>query len=409
MRENDQMTGRPLDGMRVLDLTSVIMGPYAAQMLGDLGADVIKVEPPSGDSTRNTGPAVEQGMAALFLGVNRNKRGIVLDLKQAADRDALLSLVDTADVFLHNMRPQAIDRLGLSSSVVRGRNPRLVYAGLHGFGSNGPYSAWPAYDDTIQGLSGMAALCQKQTGEPRYFPTIAADKTSGLFAVVGILAALTARGTTGVGAHVEVPMFEAMVAYNLVEHLYGQHFDPPLAGAGYPRVLAEWRRPYRTLDGHICLMPYTDRHWRTFFTEVGKPELAGDIRFASIAMRTQNIDALYALAGEQIATRSTADWLETCGRLEIPATQVTAIEDLIHDNHLRATGFFAKIDDEEMGNLRFPGVPLTFDGVRPGITLPPRLGEHTHEILAQVGIERMGLAAIDERVGHAAMSPGGPV
>ncbi|MEW6125169.1 MAG: CoA transferase [Pseudomonadota bacterium] len=376
----------PLSGIRVLDLTAVVMGPYAGQMLGDLGADVIKVEPPEGDSTRQTGPAAEGGMAALFLGVNRNKRSIVLNLKRPEARAALLALVDGADVFMHSMRPQKLAALGITPEALLARNPRLVYAGLHGFGIDGPYGGRPAYDDTVQGMSGLAAITQAQTGEARYFPTIAADKTSGLFAVNGIMAALLRRERTGQGGFVEIPMFESMVAFNLVEHFYGHHFDPPRGGLGYPRVLAEWRRPYRTLDGHICMMPYTNQHWRAFFAEVGQPELADDPRFADIAARTRNIEALYEVAGRHMAERTTAAWVEASARLQIPSAPMASLDEVVADEHLRATGFFATREDPAMGTLRFPGVPLKFDGARPDIALPPRLGEHTRAVLAEAGL-----------------------
>lgn len=392
-------SGRPLEGIRVLDLSAVVMGPYAGQMLGDLGADVIKVEPPEGDSTRRTGPRAEEGMAALFLGVNRNKRSIVLDLKRPEGRAALLALVDQADVFIHSMRPQKLDALGIAPHALLARNPRLVYAGLYGFGEAGPYAGRPAYDDTIQGMAGFAALTALQGGEPRYFPTIAADKISGLFAANAVLAALLQRAHTGRGMEVEVPMFESMVAFNLVEHMYGRHFDPPRGSLGYPRVLAEWRRPYRTRDGHVCLMPYTDQHWRAFFTEVGEPALADDARFSDIGARTRNIDALYAAAGAHIALRSTAEWLEASARLEIPAAPVARLEDIVDDPHLRATGFFATLDDPAMGRIVFPGVPFRFDRERPAVAQPPRLGEHTRDVLAEAGLDADAIEAVIEARG----------
>jgi crotonobetainyl-CoA:carnitine CoA-transferase CaiB-like acyl-CoA transferase len=377
----------PLHGIRVVDLSAVVMGPYASQLLGDLGADVIKIEPPSGDSTRYTGPAPEPGMAALFFGMNRNKRSVTLDLKTETGRVALHALIGTADIFMHSMRPQKLGALGLEPDELLAAHPRLIYAGLHGFGEDGPYGGKPAYDDIIQGMSGLSALCAEQSGTQRYLPTIAADKTSGLFAAQAILAALVQRSITGAGGFVEIPMFEVMTAFNLVEHMYGAHFEPPLADMGYPRVLAEWRRPYRTRDGHVCLMPYTDVHWRVFFAEAGAPELALDPRFSDIAARTRHIGALYELAAGLIAERTTAEWLALCERLEIPAARVAELADLRVDPHLEATGFFARIDDEEMGQLIFPGVPIKFDRARQAIARPPRLGEHTREVLEEIGID----------------------
>jgi len=376
----------PLNGIRLLDLSTVVFGPYASQMLADYGADVIKIEAPEGDSTRKTGPTTEPGMSAIFLGVNRGKRSVVLDLKTAPAREALLKLVDTADVLMHSIRPQKLAAIGLDPETLRARNPRLIYVGLHGFAEDGPYGGMPAYDDIIQGMSGSAALMERQTGTPQYFPTIAGDKTCGLVAGQAILAALFQRERTGKGAYVEVPMFESMVAFNLVEHFYGQHFEPPLADAGYPRVLNRWRRPYQTMDGFICAMPYTDLHWQRFFTEAGRPDLAGDERFMNITTRTRHIEALYAIAADVIASRKTADWLDTFGRLEIPAAHMRRLEELGQDEHLRQTGFFQTVDDPRMGRLVFPGVPVKFDGARPPVRMAPRLGEHTAEVLAEIGL-----------------------
>lgn len=378
----------PLDGIRVLDLSTVVLGPYASQVLAEYGADVIKIETPEGDSTRRTGPSTEVGMGAIFLGVNRGKRSIVLDLKTAEDREALLRLVDTADVLMHSIRPQKLQAIGLDPDTLRARNPRLVYVGLHGFVQDGPYGGRPAYDDIIQGMSGCAALMELQTGTPQYFPTIAADKTTGLVAANAILAAIVMRERTGQGSYVEVPMLESMVAFNLVEHFYGQHFEPPLAAAGYPRLLNPWRRPYRTTDGYVCAMPYTDAHWQRFFIEAGAPELATDKRFKDISARTLNIEKLYELAAQIISGRSTQAWLETFSQLEIPASTMNRLEDLQQDEHLRATGFFETIHDPAMGELRFPGVPVKFNHSRPPVAMPPRLGQHTDEILAEIGLSK---------------------
>ncbi|MDB5885846.1 MAG: L-carnitine dehydratase/bile acid-inducible protein [Polaromonas sp.] len=377
----------PLNGVRILDLSTVVLGPYASQILADYGADVIKIEAPEGDSTRRTGPSTEDGMGAIFLGVNRGKRSIVLDLKTPHGQEALLKLVDTADVLMHSIRPQKLAQIGLDPVTLRARNPRLVYVGLHGFAQDGPYGGMPAYDDIIQGMSGCAALMEKQTGTPQYYPTIAADKTSGLVAAHAILAALFMRERTGEGSYVEVPMLESMVAFNLVEHFYGQHFEPPLAGPGYPRLLNPWRRPYRTTDGHLCAMPYTDAHWCRFFIEAGAPELALDDRFTNISARTRNIEKLYELAAQFIAGRSTATWLEIFNRLEIPASRMHRLEDLQQDEHLSATGFFETLHDPAMGTLRFPGVPVKFDHVRPPVRMAPRLGEHTDQLLAELGMK----------------------
>lgn len=375
----------PLEGIRILDLSTVVLGPYASQILAEYGADVIKIETPQGDSTRYTGPSTEHGMGAIFLGANRGKRSVVLDLKLASAREALLQLVDTADVLMHSIRPQKLAAIGLDPEALRSRNPRLVFVGLHGFAEAGPYGGKPAYDDIIQGLSGCAGLMERQTGSAQYYPTIAADKITGLVAAHAILAALVGRERSGCGTTVEVPMLESMVAFNLVEHQYGQHFEPPLADAGYPRLLNPWRKPFKTLDGHICAMPYTDAHWQRFFIEAGRADLAADPRFATITDRTAHIEALYQLADGILTTRSTAEWLTVCERLEIPASRMNRLEDLAQDEHLQATAFFETIEDAAMGSLRFPGAPVRLNGQKLPLRMPPRLGQHTAEVLAEIG------------------------
>ena len=380
------MSQLPLQGIRIVDASVVVMGPYASQWLADLGAEVIKVESPEGDSTRYTGPGHENGMSALFLGVNRNKKSVVIDLKNPEGPAALRQLIATADVFMHSMRPQKLGAVGLDPEALLAAFPKLVFAGLHGFTASGPYGGKPAYDDIIQGLSGSAALMEQQSGVARYFPCIAADKTSGLVAAMAIMAGLMKRQATGVGGMVEVPMFETMVAFNLVENFYGEHFEPPLSAPGYPRVLADWRRPYRTSDGYVCMMPYTNAHWQKFFQGVGQPELASDARFTSMPARTQHIEALYEITGHIVAQHDTAHWLALCERLEIPAARMNTLADLKTDPHLQATQFFAGLDDPAMGALRFPGVPVLFDGERPPVNSVPRLGEHTHDVFAQAGV-----------------------
>jgi crotonobetainyl-CoA:carnitine CoA-transferase CaiB-like acyl-CoA transferase len=377
---------RPLEGVKVLELGNMLMAPYAGQWLGDLGADVVKIEPPEGDTTRRIGPRTEPDMAAIYLGLNRNKRSVVLNLKTPEGRAALLALADRSDILLHNNRPQKMKALGLDPEALLARNPRLVYACLHGFGEAGPYGGKPAYDDIIQGLCGLADLVGRRTGDPGYLPTVAADKNSGLVAVIAILAALSQRDRTGQGSYVEVPMFETMVAYTAVEHLYGRHFEPPLGPAHYPRAMTPERRPYATADGYICAMPYTDQHWASLFEAGGRPELARDPRFCGIAARTEHIGELYAILGEILRTRATAEWIETLERLEVPCAPVKSLDDLIDDPHLAAVGFFTELKSDTGPAIRLPGVPVLFDGARPPVERPPRLGEHTREVLAEAGL-----------------------
>jgi crotonobetainyl-CoA:carnitine CoA-transferase CaiB-like acyl-CoA transferase len=380
------MTG-PLAGIRVLDLTSVVLGPLATQTMGDMGADIVKIEGPAGDTTRYTGPKRSADMSALYMGLNRNKRSLVLDLKQDAARDALWRLIDTADVFLHSIRPQAMERLGFCHDAVLARNPRIVYAGIHGFRMDGPYAGRPAYDDVIQGLSGSADLMARLVGEPRYMPTIMADKTCGLVAVNAVLAALLERERSGRGQFVEIPMFETMVAFNMADHIFGYTFDPPEGPMGYSRVLTPSRRPYKTTDGYICLLAYTDIQWVRFWEEVGRPELKDDPRFESLASRADNIEAVYSLAAEFIAMRSTADWLEVLPQLEIPCGEIVALEDIPNDPHLQAVGFFRKETHPTEGAITVPDTPVQFSRTPASIDrLQPKLGEHSAEILREAGI-----------------------
>jgi crotonobetainyl-CoA:carnitine CoA-transferase CaiB-like acyl-CoA transferase len=326
-------------------------------------------------------------MASLFLGANRNKRSIVLDLKAPAAREVLLRLTDTADVFVHNIRPQKLARLGLGPDALMARQPRLIYAAIHGWRQDGPYGGRPAYDDIIQGFVGVAGLMETLTGEPRYMPTILADKTCGLMAAQAILAALFHRQNTGRGQVVEIPMFETMVSYLMIEHLYGATFVPAEGDMGYVRVLAPWRRPYRTADGRICMLAYTDRQWRRFWQAVGRPEMMNDPRFADLAARTRHIDDVYRLAGEALATRTTAEWLALLDEIEIPAGPVNALADLPDDPHLRAIGFFRHVSHPTEGAIVMPDIPLRFSDSPAEISrLPPRLGEQGREILGELGL-----------------------
>jgi crotonobetainyl-CoA:carnitine CoA-transferase CaiB-like acyl-CoA transferase len=397
----------PLRGVRVLDLTSVVLGPYATQMLGDLGADIIKIESPEGDTTRYTGPRISADMASLFMGINRNKRSIVLDLKQKAAQDAMLRLVDRADVFVHNIRPQKLAGLGLGSDELIKRNPRLIYAGIHGWREDGPYSGRPAYDDIIQGMCGIAGLMDQLTGEPRYAPTILCDKTCGLVASQAILAALYHREQTGRGQFVEIPMFETMVSFVMVEHLHGRTFVPERGELGYARVLAPWRRPYRTADGYVCMLAYTDAQWRRFWAEVGQPDMMKDPRFVDMAARSRNIDEVYRLAGEQLTSRTTKVWIEVFDRLEIPAGPVNSLEQVMDDPHLEALGFLRRMKHPTEGETVLPDVPVRFaDSPATIDRLPPRLGEHGREILGEIGMRpdeidnlaRSGAVVLKEKV-----------
>ena len=376
----------PLAGIRVLDATSVVLGPLAGQMLGDLGADVVKIEPPEGDTTRQLGPARHVGMAALFLGCNRNKRSLVLDLKRPEGRVALLRLAGTADVFMHNLRPAATKKLGLEYEAFHTVNPRMVYCATYGFRAAGPYGNKPAYDDIIQAAAGLTSLQTPLTGEPRYLPTIVADKTSGMAVAFAVLAALIHRDRTGGGQAIEVPMFETLVSFVMVEHLYGETFVPPAEPAGYKRILNRYRRPFATKDGYLAVLPYTDANWRAFFELTGRSDLLVDPRFTTLASRLANIETLYGELAKIVATRTSAEWLADLDRANIPAMVVNTLETLLHDPQLEATGFWKVVEHPSEGTIRMPDVPATFGATPAGIhRLPPRLGEHTREVLTDAG------------------------
>ena len=387
----------PLAGVRIVDLTSVLMGPYATQILGDYGADVIKVEAPGGDGVRGIGPARHPGMGGPFLQVNRNKRSIVLDLKQAGGREVLLKLAATADVLLYNVRPQAMARLGLAYEQVRAVKPDIIYAGLYGYGQSGPYAAKPAYDDLIQGATGLAALSVRAGSDrPRYVPSPIADRFVGVVAVGAVAAALFHRQRTGEGQSIEIPMFETMAQLVLADHMYGHGFVPPLGGTGYPRVLDEHRRPYRTRDGHVCVLVYNDKQWRAFFELIGRPEVMdSDARFSTIGKRTENISALYAMVAEIMATRTTAEWLEALDAVDIPVMPMHTVESLMDDPQLRAVGFLQTIEHPTEGPIVQLAVPSTWSRTQPAVRRQaPRVGEHGREILEELGYAPAAIDAL---------------
>ncbi|WP_339712671.1 CoA transferase [uncultured Sneathiella sp.] len=377
----------PLTGLRVVDLTSVLLGPYAAQILGDMGADVIKVEGPEGDTTRDLGPRRSPGMAAIYLNANRNKRALCMDLKSAEGHAAFLKLVKTADIFLHNMRPSAIKRLALTYEDLRKVNPNLIYCGAYGFDQDGPYADKPAYDDMIQGVSGLAASQSQLMGRPGYMPTVIADKATALTSVYAITMALYHRERTGEGQEVKIPMFETMVQFHMLEHLYGGNFEPPIGPVGYPRALSPNRHPYKTKDGMIGVLPYVDKQWRAFFEMAGRPELMDDPRFCNIAARLDNIDAAYQVLGDIIETRTSAEWLRDLDAASIPAVPINTPQDLLEDEHLKATGFWQTMEHPSEGTLNYPGIPTEFSA-SPGRVRrhAPQLGEHNREILLEIGM-----------------------
>jgi crotonobetainyl-CoA:carnitine CoA-transferase CaiB-like acyl-CoA transferase len=376
----------PLAGVRVVDLTVAVLGPVATQILGDLGAEIIKVEAPEGDMMRSIGPMRNPGMAAYFLNINRNKKSVVLDLKKPAAQAALLRLAATADVLVHNMRPGAARRNGIGYDAVARANPRIVYASASGWRPGHPHGDRAAFDDVIQGESGFAALNKDADESPRYAPMVICDKITGyvLASMVGM--ALYAREKTGKGQEIHVPMVDTMAAFNLVDHLWHGVFGEPEKGLGYPRMLTPHRRPYATTDGHICLLATTDRQWRNLFGAVGAPELADDPRFDTIAHRTANINELYTWLAGVMKTRSTADWRTRLDAADVPNGGVNDLMGVVRDPYLHDAGFFQPLDHPSEGRLTTMPFPVSFSETAPDQNLPPaRLGEHTETVLTELG------------------------
>lgn len=374
----------PLKGVKVIDLTSVLMGPFATQYLGDFGADVIKIEPPAGDLVRNVGPSRSQSMGPLFLNSNRSKRSMVLNLKAPEGRALLLELCKDADVLVYNVRPAAMNRLGLSWDDVRAVNPRLIYAGLFGYGQNGRYAGRPAYDDLIQGGSTLSHLFRLSgSEEPRYVPAAIADRVVGLTALSGILAALIERSQSGQGQRVDVPMFETMVNFILSDHLGGLTFDPPLDQGGYARQLASNRRPLRTADGYICVLLYTDDHWRRFLSAIEQDGLMEtDSRFATFRSRMEHVADVYGWLGEIFQTRTSGEWIDLLDAADIPVIAMHTFETVLRDPHLADTGFFSRVEHPTEGSTITMANPVQMSASPVEITrLAPGLGEHTVEVL----------------------------
>ena len=383
MSEKPKHSG-PLVGIRVVDLTSMVFGPYATQIMADMGADVIKVETPDGDNTRyiNAGPA--PGLGGVFVNVNRGKRSVVLDLKSEPGRAALRRLVAGADVFIHSMRGKAIARLGFDYAAVKAIKPDIVYTNCYGYSRRGPDADRPAYDDTIQAECGIPHLQGLMTGKPDFMATIIADKVAGLTALYATMMALFHRERTGEGQEVEVGMFETMASFMLLEHASGALFEPPLGPAHYHRVVARNRKPYATKDGHIAALIYNDKHWHAFVGAV-KPEW-NCAAFDRLEGRAKQIDTVYGLLGETFATRTTQEWLDLLAELHIPASPLRTTDELFDNEHLNAVGFFEKVETPH-GTMRFPGVPTWFSQTPGKVAGPcPSLGENTAEVLAELGL-----------------------
>jgi len=387
----------PLEGILVVDMTSVVVGPLATQVLGDYGADVIKIEaPPGGDIARTlAGRARTPLMSGKFLHLNRNKRSLVLDLKQPAALDALKRLLGKADVLVWNVRPPAMARLGLSYDAVRAVNPRIIYVGMFGFGQDGRYRDKPAYDSIIQGSAGIAALNHMATGEPRYLPMVMADRSCGLIATQMILMALLNRERTGEGASIEIPMFENMAKYVLEEHMYLKTFEPPLGDVGDPRLIDPNAKPLQTRDSWICISANTNAQAFALFDAIGRPELKTDPRFDSVAARFRNVKDYFAIRAEGLKQKTTAEWIEILDRADVPAMPFHTLDSLMADPHLADAGFFQMLDHPTEGpvrNMRLPN--RTSFAARTPVAPAPKIGQHSVEVLREAGLAQTEIEAL---------------
>lgn len=385
----------PLSGIRILDLTAVVLGPLATQILGDYGAEIVKVEGPRGDMMRANGVSLHPGMSSIFLALNRNKRSLCLDLAAEEGKAVLRRLIPTCDVLVHNMRVEAITRLGFGYEAVKALHPGIVYVAATGFDEDGPDAGKPAFDDIIQAGSGLVSVASTGRETPDYVPTLVADKTAGLALVNAVLAALVHKLRTGEGQAVEMPMLETLAAFVLVEHLGGLSFDPAPQGAGYARLLAGGRKPAPTKDGHIAMLPYTAEHWAAFYKAAGREDLADKLGVHDGERRNANIRALYATMGEITCTRTTAEWMAICAEIDVPATPIYALDDLPEHPQLKAVGLFEAHDHPSEGRMRVVRPTTKFAATPAAIRSPaPWLGQHSAQVLAEAGFTPAEIAAL---------------
>ena len=386
----------PLQGVRVVDLTTVMLGPFCTQILGEMGAEIIKIETPEGDINRWTGESRSPGMSTGQLIKGRNKRSIILDLKVKKVRKVFEKLIQTADVFVHNIRPKAAKRLAIDYETIAELNPSIIYASATGFGETGPFADKPAYDDLIQGASGIASLFGKVTGTPRYVPSVMADKTTGLFLSNYISMALFHRERTGEGQKLHVPMYESFAAFVVSEHMQGQTFVPPTGPAGYTRMLTAHRKPYETKDGFICVVPYTQKHWVNFLTLTGRADLIKDPRFSNQTERTKNIDTLYEIVSDNMKSRSTNEWIIALSDADIPAGPMNSPEDLFECPHLKAVDMFPEIEHPTEGRIKHIKVPAAFSKTPGGLYHhSEKLGASTNAVLNELGFSDIEITELE--------------
>lgn len=388
-----------LEGVKVVEIGHILMAPYATQFLGDFGADVVKVEALEGDYYRNLGLGQRPGMTAQWMSVNRNKRSISLDLKDAQARETLNALLREADIVVHNMRVKAIERLGLGYEAVKAVNPKAVYCAAIGFGQDGPYADYPAFDDIIQAYSGLASVNGVATGRPTFLPLSIVDKVVALMLGQAMLAGLHRQRATGRGCYIETPMFEAAVTVVLNQHLNGHAFEPPAAGLGYKRVMSPYRQPAQTQDGYIVHGVYKYEHWERFLAETGRQDVLDGPLMADQHAMANNIAGLYEVAAKEILpTRTTAEWRALFDRLDIPCAPVLGMDDLLADPHLQAVKLFQEYDHPTRGRLRHMRAPFAVRDVELASDRhPPEIGEHSVEVLREIGISEDQIAAMRER------------
>ena len=376
----------PLSHLRILDLSSVVMGPYCTMLLGDMGADVIKIEKSSGDITRYVGPSRNDGMGSNFLNLNRNKRSMTLDLKSEKGHKILLELVKNSDVIIHSFRAQTMQKLGLSYEDVSAENKKIIYCGMYGYSQKGPYGPLPAYDDIIQAGSGVASAQGEMTGEPQYVSSLLADKTTGLIGLSTILSALLYRVETGIGQEIEVPMYESMVSYTMIEHMYGETFSPPIGNSFYSRATSPYRKPYKTSDGYLGVLIYNDKQWASFLNITDHQHLLEDERFKNMNTRSKNTDYIYQLVEQIMSTKKTTEWVEVFKKGDIPFMPINYPKDLFHDPHLQYINFFEKVNHPTEGEIRDIKFPVNFSKTPSKVKrLAPTLGEHNKETLGEIG------------------------
>lgn len=376
----------PLAGYRIIDLSSVLMGPFASTIMGDLGADVIKVESPEGDTSRNVGSGRRPGMPPVFLHANRSKRSLSVNLKTRQGIEIMKKLVPTADVVLSNLRPDTLKKLGLAYDDLVKLKDDIIYCGTYGYGSGGPYEGLPAYDDLIQGAVGIPWLLSRDGSLPKYMPLTLADRVTALTAVYSIVAALLHKERTGLGQAIEVPMFEVMVNFVLSDHLGGESFVPRLGEMGYKRLLSKERRPYKTKDGYICALVYNDKQWNSFAELVGDSVLIEDCRLQDLNSRIENVDYAYGLIADHISQKETAYWIKALDAADIPFSPLNSIQDLLDDDHLSRVNFFVVQEHPSEGVLRTMRPPVRWSRSEPVVEKhAPTLGQDTRWILREQG------------------------